>query len=573
MPPAAPPYLLSQPLLKIDGSPAPVELTKDILRIVIEESLHLPAMFTVVLHNNYLPTSTDSSNQPWRHRSFLEIGKQVEIGFGNSVTQDPNFRDEVQSTLIKGEITAVDVNFTHRSESHLIVRGYDFSHRLHRGRHNRSFQNLTDSDIVQKIAQEVGLNVQSDNTGAPRDYVFQENQTNMEFLRELAARQGFELFVQHETLHFRKPQSQGELELRWLRDMNHFSVRMSSAQQVNTVEVRGWDYENKQAIVETTNSEKIVTKTQQGKGSKIADRFQVSPKMIVVDQPIFTADEAQRIAQSLCDELGGEFIEAEAKTDGNGNPNIRVGRVVNLQNLDNYSGKYYITETRHHYHEKIYSTDFTVQGLRDGSWASLLSPKVRLQPGQTLMVGIVTNNKDPKGWGRVKVRLPTLTENHESNWARIVALGAGRSRGMDWLPEVEDEVLVGFEHGDIHRPYVIGGVWNGKDKPPEDVNHSVQGGKVRLRTIETRTGHKVQFIDETQNGANEGILIQTAGGHKIQLNDSDRSIEITTSGGQILNLDDQGQSITVKAALNLTLEAQTSIVLKASTIQMLGNVI
>jgi uncharacterized protein involved in type VI secretion and phage assembly len=568
-----PPYLLSQPLLKIDGEPAPAELTKDILKIVIEESLHLPAMFTIVLHNNYLPASNDSLNQPWRHRPYLEIGKKVDIGFGNSVTQDPNFRDEGKEYLIKGEITAIDVNFTRRSESHLMLRGYDLSHRLHRGRHSRSFQNLTDSDIVKKIAQEVGLKVQSDNSGSARDYVFQENQTNMELLRELAARQGFELFVQDNVLYFRKPQSQSTLELRWLRDMNRFNVRMSSAQQVSAVEVRGWDYENKQAIVENANSEFTITETENGKGSATANRFQAEPKMIVVDQPMFTADEAKRMAQSLCDELGGEFIEAEAKTDGNGNPEIRVGRVVNLQDLGNYSGQYYVTETRHHYYEKVYSTDFTVRGLRDGSLLSLLMPKNHLQPGQTLMVGIVTNNKDPKGWGRVKVRLPTLTEEHESNWARIVALGAGRNRGFDWLPEVEDEVLVGFEHGDIHRPYVIGGVWNGKDKPPEDINQSVQGGKVRLRTIKTRKGHMIQFIDEAQAGTSEGIVIQTAGGHRIQLNDSERGIEIATSGGQILSMDDQGQSITVKSALNLTLEAQTAIVLKADTIQMIGAVI
>lgn len=570
---SSPPYLLSQPLLKINGSPAPAELTKDILKIVIEESLHLPAMFIIVLHNNYLPASTDASNQPWRHRPYLEIGKKVEIGFGNSTTQDPNFRQEGKNYLIKGEITAIDVNFTRRSESHLIIRGYDFSHRLQRGRHNRSFQNLTDSDIVKKIAQEVGLEVQSDSTGAARDYVFQENQTNMELLRELAAHQGFELFVQDGTLYFRKPQSQSQLELRWLRDISQFHVRMSSSQQVSAVEVRSWDYGNKQTIVETANSEVTITETENGKGSKVANRFQTDPKMTVVDQPVFSADEAKRIAQSLCDELGGEFIEAEAKTDGNGNPEIRAGRVVELKDLGNYSGKYYITETKHYYHEKVYSTNFTARGLRDGSLLSLLVPKTHLQPGQTLMVGIVTNNKDPKGWGRVKVRLPTLTEEHESNWARIVALGAGPKRGFDWLPEVEDEVLVGFEHGDIHRPYVIGGVWNGKDKPPEDVNQSVQAGKVRLRTIKTRTGHLIQFVDEAQSSTNEGIIIQTAGGHKIQLNDSDHNIEIATRSGQVLNLDDQGQSITVKAAVNLTLEAQASIVLKAGTIQMVGTVV
>ena len=70
-------------------------------------------------------------------------------------------------------------------------------------------------------------------------------------------------------------------------------------------------------------------------------------------------------------------------------------------------------------------------------------------------MGNVTNNKDPEGWGRVKVKFPTLTEEHESNWARVVALGAAKQRGFDCLPEVNDEVLVGFEHGDIHRPYFL----------------------------------------------------------------------------------------------------------------------
>jgi uncharacterized protein involved in type VI secretion and phage assembly len=571
---SAPPYLLSQPLLNIDGSPAPPELTKDLLKIVVEESLYAPALFTVVLHNNYMPASTDPLNQPWRHRQYLEIGKKIEIGFGSSVTQDPNFRNEAKGYLIKGEITAIDVNFTQRSESHLIIRGYDLSHRLHRGRHNRSFKNLTDSDIVKKIAQEVGLQVHADETGAARDYVFQENQTNMEFLRELAARQGFELFVQDESLYFRKPQSQASLELRWLREISQFNIRVTSAQQVDAVEVRGWDYENKRSIVETANSENTMTETENSKGSQVANHFQVTPKMIVVDQPVFTTDEAKRMAQSLCDELGGEFVYADAKMDGNGNPEIRVGRLIDIKDIGNYSGKYYVTETRHLYYEKVYSTDFRVRGLRDASLLSLLAPPTRLQPGQTLMVGIVTNNKDPQGWGRVKVQLPTLTEEHESNWARVVAMGAGRSRGVDWLPEVEDEVLVGFEHGDIHRPYVIGGVWNGKDKPPEDVNHSVQSGKVRLRTIKTRTGHRIQFVDEGQAEAHEGIHIQTAGGQSIYLNDHDRQIEIKTSGGQSVTLNDQTQTISVKSTANLALESQGNIVLKANgTIALLGTVI
>lgn len=565
--PATLPYL-SQPLVKIDGSQIPPDLEKDILKIVVEESLHLPAMFTLVLHNNYIPA--DEVNQPWRHRKYLEIGKKVEIGFRNSITKDPNFDEPEHGYLIKGEITALDVNFTNRSESHLIIRGYDPSHRLHRGRHNRSFKNMTDSDIVKKIIQEVKLKPgEIENSGAPREYTFQENQTNMEFLRELAARQGFELFVQDEKLYFRKPNSQGSLSLKWLQDFNSFSVRVSSAQQVSSVEVRSWDYENKRSIVETANSEKTVTETDNKEGSKSASKFNITPtpKMIVVDQPTFTADEAKRMAQALCDELGGEFVCADAKADGNGNPEIRVGKVVQLNEMGNYSGKYYITETRHIYYEKVYSTDFTVRGLREGNLLSVLAPQTHLQPGQTLMVGIVTNNKDPKGWGRVKVRLPTLTEEHESNWARVVAIGAGNNRGFDCLPEVEDEVLVGFEHGDIHRPYVIGGVWNGKDKTPEPVDNSVQGGKVRLRTIKTRTGHIIQFVEEDKGNSKDGIYIETSGGHKICLNDSDKYIEIETSGGHQIKMEDRGlpkPSISIKSTGDISLDAPGDINITAT---------
>ncbi len=148
-------------------------------------------------------------------------------------------------------------------------------------------------------------------------------------------------------------------------------------------------------------------------------------------------------------------------------------------------------------------------------------------------MGIVTDNKDPKGWGRVKVKFPTLTEEHTSNWARVVSMGAANQRGFDCLPEVNDEVLVAFEHGDIHRPYVLGGVWNGKDKLPTAIEETVRDGKVRPRTIRTRTGHQIQFIEEDQ----EGIYIETHGGHKIYLNDSDRSITVSSTGNLTIHAD------------------------------------
>jgi uncharacterized protein involved in type VI secretion and phage assembly len=167
---------------------------------------------------------------------------------------------------------------------------------------------------------------------------------------------------------------------------------------------------------------------------------------------------------------------------------------------------------------------------------------------QNLVVGIVTDNKDTESMGRVKVKFPTLTEDHTSTWARVVSMGAGADRGFDWLPEVEDEVLVAFEHGDIHRPYVIGNVWNGTDAPPTVPDDSVGDSGVRLRTLKTRLGHILQFVEEDKDDSKQGVYLTTVAGHKLHLDDSTKFIKAETAGGHSIFMDDEGKKIEIKTS-------------------------
>jgi uncharacterized protein involved in type VI secretion and phage assembly len=107
------------------------------------------------------------------------------------------------------------------------------------------------------------------------------------------------------------------------------------------------------------------------------------------------------------------------------------------------------------------------------------------------MIGLVTDNKDPKKLGRVKVKIPVLHADQTTFWCPIIMLGAGKNRGWFFIPEVDDEVLLLFEHGDMDRPMVVGALWNGKDKPP-DKN---PGGNPR-RVIKSRQGSRIIFDDE-----------------------------------------------------------------------------
>jgi len=155
------------------------------------------------------------------------------------------------------------------------------------------------------------------------------------------------------------------------------------------------------------------------------------------------------------------------------------------------------------------------------------------------------------------------------------------------MPEINDEVLVAFEHGDIHRPYIIGGVWNGVDPTPRTIGDTVVNGNVRLRESKTRFGHKVTLVDDDGADEKRGYYIQTAtgsghclrfndsdqfieletiGNHKIRLHDRERFIDIETSLGQIVRLDDTLGSITIEARTMINNLASTSISSEAASI-------
>ncbi|HSE42649.1 MAG TPA: phage baseplate assembly protein V [Acidobacteriota bacterium] len=178
---------------------------------------------------------------------------------------------------------------------------------------------------------------------------------------------------------------------------------------------------------------------------------------------------------------------------------------------------------------------------------------VRQIPG--VVGAIVTNNKDPDGLGRVKVKFPWLSDQNETDWVRIATLMAGSGRGSFFLPEVDDEVLIAFEHGDINHPFVIGALWNGSAKPPETNNN----GQNNIRKITSRSGHEI-ILNDDNNSMQEKVEIHSKAGHKIILNDSvgQETIEIIDkTGSNKIIIDSVQNSMNIESALQLKIKAMT----------------
>jgi uncharacterized protein involved in type VI secretion and phage assembly len=179
-----------------------------------------------------------------------------------------------------------------------------------------------------------------------------------------------------------------------------------------------------------------------------------------------------------------------------------------------------------------------------------------------LVVGVVTNNQDPDGLGRVKVRFPWLSDHEESHWARIAVPMGGKERGTYFLPEVDDEVLVAFEHGNPSFPYVLGALWNGKDAPPT-TNYD---GKNSLRLIKSRSGHVIKLNDED---GKETVEIIDKNGNSIVIDTAKNMLTINTNKDIVLaaaqgTIKLQAQKIELKSSADTKIESGAGMDVKAS---------
>jgi uncharacterized protein involved in type VI secretion and phage assembly len=525
------PRLLDLCSIKLGGSDAPEPIQSAIEEVVVEDDVNLPTVITVRLSDPALELIDHAS---------LAIGTSIEIKLGG----DPHERVGI------GEITALELD-QRRGTARVIVQAFDRAHRLHRGRHVRTFQQMTDADVVQRIASDAGLQADADATSTQHEYLIQDNLSDFAFLAERALLAGMNLSVDDQTVRFKgsnapPPQT---VQLDWDKGLLRFSARVTSADQVGEVEVRGWDPEQKEAITSTATDSQAAPSIGVDPGQIRSSAFG-SATTLVTDRPVKDAGEAQALAQAALDHATGSIVLAEGVVVGD--PRIRAGVMVQMNGIgQRFSGKYEVTSSTHTITPSHgYETTFAVRGRRRGSILELSTNDAGQDARRSApVVGIVTNAKDPNNQGRVKVKFPWLSEDEESAWARLVSPMAGPDRGFQLVPEVDDEVVVVFERGDPNRPLVVGALWNGKDKTPLGGDAISGDGAVQKRMLKTRIGHTILLDD---SDSSKSIVITDSAGNEVKMDAANNKIEVTSKG-----------DLTVKATGTLKLEGQ-GIEVKAS---------
>ena len=334
----------------VGGSELPVEAALDILDVKVSDHVEGAGTFTITFNN----WNSDTQEFKWVDGDLLVEGAEVEIKVG--------FVDDLRS-MLKGEVTALEPEFSPGEAPTLKIHGYDLLHRFRRGRNTRSFVNMKDSQIAEQIAGELGLRAQADDTQIAHEYVLQSNQTDVDFLLERARRINYEVTVKDKTLNFRKAANNKDklVSLDFGLTLTSFYPRLNTLRQVSEVVVQGWNHKTKKAITSKAQAGDEVSKMGGSKlGASISKEAFAKATAVVIDKPVFTEGEAAQIAKGKFNEMTVDFITGEGTAIGN--TDLRAGEVVELKGLGTrFSGLYYITSSTHEVSAKGYRTRFNVE--------------------------------------------------------------------------------------------------------------------------------------------------------------------------------------------------------------------
>jgi uncharacterized protein involved in type VI secretion and phage assembly len=470
--------------------------------------------------------------------------------------------------LLDAEVTGISVEQPEGEQPELIVVAHDRAHRLARSTNVTTYLKMKYSDVVSKIAANTGLTAQVDSTDVQVDYVLQVD-SDLGLITEMARRVGFDWWVDGETLHFKRPAADpATVALTLHRGLHSLSVR-ATGQYPDSVSVAGWDRQRQEQVTALAESPSRGVASDSALADLVASPARAFGKATLATAGLaaLSQDEARQLSQALRDRAAAASVTARGVADGSSQ--IVPGVSVHVSDAGPLDGSYPVTQVDHIFRPIIgFQTRFVTGDRSPSSLADILSgvsgtsAPATQHPG--LVVGQVTNINDPVQVGRVKVRYPGLSATDESEWARLASIGGGESRGSVFIPEVGDEVLVGFEAGDPRQPVVLGGLYGDKSKIP---NWSVEGGKVESRGLTSRLGHVVQLADG-EEPEKQFIILQLAGQkHTLRLGKD--KVDLEVPGGTPLNIkagntsmsfaDDgsitiQGTNVTIKAQQNLSLE-------------------
>lgn len=541
--------------------------TQQILSISVSKEVNKIPMAVITLKDG-IPNMQDF---PISNQDTFRPGTPIEIVMGEPAQKQ---------SVFKGIVTKHGLQVRKDKPSILTVECKDESVRLTIGRKSRFWLDKSDSDIFKEIFQEYATfpNLQlntEDTTGIiVHDQMTQYYSNDWDFMAMRAEALAKYIFVDDGLVRIEQPNlaQQAALSLKYgiagdtpaQSRIWEFESEMDARYQFDKIETLGWDYA-KQEVTQANPGISIgqepgnITSKQLSEVIKLATyRLHHHARM--------NGKELTAFADAVKQKSVLHKIRGRVKFDGRAD--IKPGQLVLLEGVgDRFNGNVFVSRVFHTFQPGRWFTQIQV-GL-PFSWfhesEHIPNPPAQgmLPPAQGLQIGTVIQIED-KGRPsdrldknfRIKVKISGFHQQNEGIWARLASFYATAGQGAVFLPELNDEVVVGYVGEDSREPVILGALFSQAHNPPlaNDDNNFFKG-------IVTKKGHKVLFNDDK-----DIVTIETNGGNKIVLDDGNGKIETADANGNTVVLDSNG--ITLKSSAKIQIEASTEIQIKGSKIAL-----
>ena len=506
--------------IRVSGLTMAADVTNQALALSVETNLDLAGAFSVTLRNpdNALLDS-----------ALFDLGKTVEIhlGYGNNLT--PAFL---------GEITSLEPSFPTDGAPAVRIGGYDKSYKMRRNQPEPTeYKFVNDSIVAARIAVENGLIPIVDPTPGLHKKLIQ-SESDMAFLKSRAARYFMDVYVEWDRLHFQFPRPQTAAHvLEWGTTLSSFSPKISAAGLAGIQFVRGYNQELAQTIMGMALALDFdATNIEERLGSSAMDLLTSLVRKGIRNNKVENPLDAVVLAKAMLANLLEGLYEGTGTCIGI--PELRAGNYIAIRGVGKrFSGTYRARKVTHRIDGNGFRTEFEITQRSHTSLMSLLRKQIveEASPNEAekffgVWVGTVVDNNEIMDvppeipMGRVKVSYPGLSTKITSGWAPCARPMGGKNMGFYALPEPGEQVLIGFENGELAHPYVLGSLSNALALPPIT---NVDGLNSK-RMIKSRAGHTITFDDTLNIGK---LVIEDKRGSSIVMDSTDGSITISAQTG------------------------------------------
>lgn len=524
--------------------------TYEVVSIRTEQHLNRIALAEIVLLDGNAAKQTFDVTDS----DTFKPGAEIEIKLGYHNKNDSVFKGVVVKQMIK-------INSAEGSKLHVICK--DKSLRLTVNRNNNIFTDSTDSAAMESIISDASLQSSVTPTTVTHKEIVQYYASDWDFILNRSEINGMVVYTENGKVTIAKPavSDSPDLQVQFGYDIIDFDGELDATYQYSDVQGNTWDMSS-QNMLNASSSEPSVNEQGDLTGSQLADVLGAGTTNLNTNATV-TQEDIQQWANAAI--LKSRLSRFKGSITFQGSSKAKVNSTIKLMGLSSrFNGNAFISGVIHSIEEGTWNTEvklglspewFTEEHQVNGPQAAGLIPGVR-----GLQTGIVKKiYEDPDNEFRIEVELPVLGADGKSVWARLSTFYASNGFGAYFMPEVNDEVILGFMNDDPRFPVILGSVYSSSLPAPETPEE-----KNSIKTLVTQSKLQLKFDDE-----NKVITVLTPGGNTMVFSDQDEGITITDQNDNSIQMNSSGITIDSKSDLNL--KAANSVSINGTSISVDGS--